>query len=152
MWKAENITEFVRRINLKITIDFKYQLGKTAANLIASKSGWLPSVVWISEIQLYDLIITQFYSQKKSSIELTVWVLLVWMALFTLFYCLGFSPPTNRGLYLVGGGGGVRGWVVGVLPRKIFRCLKMVFLLIFYFKQVQLIGGTIFFLDPTRQY
>ena len=44
-------------------------------------------------------------------------------------------------------------WVVWcVLPWKIFRCLKMVFFAQFFFKQVQLIGGTIFFLAPTRQY
>ena len=31
------------------------------------------------------------------------------MAFFTLVYCLDFHPPTNRGLFLVGGGGGGRG-------------------------------------------
>ena len=30
-------------------------------------------------------------------------VTLVWVAFFTLVYCLGFSNPTNRDLYLVGG-------------------------------------------------
>ena len=41
-------------------------------------------------------------------------------------------------------------WVWDVLPWKIFRCLKMVFFAQFFFKQVQLIGGTIFFFSPNK--
>ena len=94
-----------------------------------------------------NLILFDDYSPKQSSLKLTVWVPLVWMAFFTLVYCLDFFTPTNLGLYLVGVGGGC-GW--GVLPWKIFRCLKMVFFAQFFFKQVQLIGGTIFFFSTNK--
>ena len=59
------------------------------------------------------------------------------------------------GLVVVGGGGS---WwvvvvvVVGRITSKIFYVSKIGFFYNFFFKQVQLIGGTIFFLAPTRQY
>ena len=38
---------------------------------------------------------------QRECLRLTVWVLLVWMAFFTLVYCYDCHPPTNRDLYLV---------------------------------------------------
>ena len=76
-----------------------------------------------------------FYSPKESSLELTVWVPLVWMAFFTLFYFLEFFTPTNRGLYLVGGwcvvgGGGAYFLVKFWLFSKLFgSCFKIVWAL-----------------------
>ena len=56
---------------------------------------------------------------------------------------VNFDQPTNRVTYLVG----VVGWWVwwGVLPPKIFMCLNSFFFNQFFFKQLQLIVGTIFF-------
>ena len=58
---------------------------------------------------------------RESSVELTIVGPLGWLAFFTLVYCLEFFTPKNRGLYLMGGGGGL-----GIFFRQILTFSKVV--------------------------
>ena len=73
-----------------------------------------------SAIIYMDVLKYQVLFPKGEFLRTNVWVPLVWMAFFTLFYFLEFFTPTNRGLYLVGGG-----WV-GVFFGQILTFFKVV--------------------------
>ena len=70
---------------------------------------------------------------KKSSLELTVWVPLVWVALFSLVYLFLIFTTYEPWPFFSGGGGGGGG--VYFIPLKFFRYLKMNFYF-FYFLNV----------------